>query len=85
MFFPFQLFDRCLAANTYGDGTGCDNMTCIIIVLHPQGQLEADGNGLVPSKRCVRDLEAAEENWEKRPRVEDGEDGASAEVKQLAE
>lgn len=60
-------------------------MTCIIIVLHPQGQLEADGNGLVPSKRCVRDLEAAEENWEKRPRVEDGEDGASAEVKQLAE
>lgn len=26
-----QLFDYCLAPNTGGDGTGCDNMTCIII------------------------------------------------------
>uniref|UniRef100_A0A0V0J959 protein-serine/threonine phosphatase n=1 Tax=Schistocephalus solidus TaxID=70667 RepID=A0A0V0J959_SCHSO len=25
------LFDRCLAPNTMGDGTGCDNMTCIIV------------------------------------------------------
>lgn len=30
-----QLFDHCLAPNILGDGTGCDNMTCIIIVLHP--------------------------------------------------
>lgn len=81
-----QLFDHCLATNTYGDGTGCDNMTCIIVVLHPSDQSEADGNGLVPSKRCVGDLEVAEENWEKRPRVEDGDGGgASAEVKQSAE
>ncbi|BFZ16813.1 hypothetical protein BsWGS_19852 [Bradybaena similaris] len=27
------LFDHCLAPNTAGDGTGCDNMTCIIVVL----------------------------------------------------
>lgn len=81
-----QLFNHCLAANTYGDGTGCDNMTCIIVILHPPDQSEADGNGLVPSKRCVGDLETAEENWEKRPRVEDGDGGgASAEVKQSAE
>ncbi|CAL8100440.1 unnamed protein product [Calicophoron daubneyi] len=26
-----ELFDHCLAPNTEGDGTGCDNMTCIII------------------------------------------------------
>lgn len=26
-----QLFNRCLAPNTMGDGTGCDNMTCIIV------------------------------------------------------
>ena len=71
-----QLFDHCLAANTYGDGTGCDNMTCIIVVLHSQGQTEAEG-GLVPSKRCVNDLEAAAKNAEKRPRVEEGE-GSSA-------
>lgn len=26
-----KLFDKCLAPNTLGDGTGCDNMTCIIV------------------------------------------------------
>jgi protein phosphatase 1G len=28
-----QLFDACLAPNTHGDGTGCDNMTAIIVQL----------------------------------------------------
>lgn len=26
-----KLFDKCLAPNTLGDGTGCDNMTCIVV------------------------------------------------------
>ena len=26
-----QIFDFCLAPDTAGDGTGCDNMTCIIV------------------------------------------------------
>ncbi|KAK4468079.1 hypothetical protein MN116_008252 [Schistosoma mekongi] len=26
-----EIFDHCLAPNTDGDGTGCDNMTCIIV------------------------------------------------------
>lgn len=26
-----ELFDHCLAPDTLGDGTGCDNMTCIIV------------------------------------------------------
>nr|CDS26069.1 protein phosphatase 2C [Hymenolepis microstoma] len=26
-----ELFDSCLATNTMGDGTGCDNMTCLIL------------------------------------------------------
>ena len=30
MFFV-QLFSRCLAPDTGGDGTGCDNMTCVIV------------------------------------------------------
>lgn len=30
-----QLLDHCLAPDTSGDGTGCDNMTCIIITLRP--------------------------------------------------
>lgn len=27
----FQLFDHCLAKDTFGDGTGCDNMTAVIV------------------------------------------------------
>lgn len=26
-----QLFDHCLAPDTLGDGTGCDNMTAVIV------------------------------------------------------
>ncbi|XP_029642059.1 probable protein phosphatase 2C 58 isoform X1 [Octopus sinensis] len=26
-----EIFDYCLAPNTMGDGTGCDNMTCLIV------------------------------------------------------
>ena len=26
-----ELFDHCLAPHTMGDGTGCDNMTCIVV------------------------------------------------------
>ncbi|XP_066272215.1 protein phosphatase 1G-like isoform X2 [Branchiostoma lanceolatum] len=29
-----ELFDLCLAPDTTGDGTGCDNMTCIVVKLH---------------------------------------------------
>lgn len=29
--FNLQMFDHCLAPNTLGDGTGCDNMTAIIV------------------------------------------------------
>ena len=70
-----QLFDHCLAENTYGDGTGCDNMTCVIILLRPQGQCEGEENGLAPSKRCVPDCEADAEKVDKRPRVEEEEEG----------
>lgn len=31
-----QLLDHCLAPDTSGDGTGCDNMTCIIVTFKPQ-------------------------------------------------
>lgn len=27
------MFEQCLAPNTLSDGTGCDNMTCIIVKL----------------------------------------------------
>lgn len=31
-----ELLDHCLAPDTSGDGTGCDNMTCIIITFKPR-------------------------------------------------
>lgn len=33
--FVAQLFTTCLAPNTCGDGTGCDNMTAVIIQFQP--------------------------------------------------
>lgn len=33
-----KLFDECLAPDTKGDGTGCDNMTCIIVKFKPSLQ-----------------------------------------------
>ena len=33
--FPFQLFEHCLAPDTMGDGTGCDNMTAVIVKFKP--------------------------------------------------
>ena len=58
------MFDFCLAPDKYGDGLGCDNMTCIIVKLNPTieiakkrladspSQIEA---GLHSSKRCKTD------------------------------
>ena len=33
-----ELFDQCLAPDTQGDGTGCDNMTGIVVQLRPRNQ-----------------------------------------------
>ena len=33
--FLFQLFEHCLAPDTMGDGTGCDNMTAVIVKFKP--------------------------------------------------
>jgi serine/threonine protein phosphatase PrpC len=30
-----ELFMHCLAPDSHGDGTGCDNMTCIIVTFEP--------------------------------------------------
>jgi len=36
-----ELFDHCLAPDTAGDGTGCDNMTAVIAKLKPGAFKEA--------------------------------------------
>lgn len=35
-----ELFLHCLAPNTEGDGTGCDNMTCILVTFQPFQKVE---------------------------------------------
>jgi protein phosphatase 1G len=39
-----QLFHSCLAGNSMGDGTGCDNMTCVIVRFDDKKQVQ-NGNG----------------------------------------
>ncbi|XP_056617551.1 protein phosphatase 1G [Triplophysa dalaica] len=53
-----ELLDHCLAPDTSGDGTGCDNMTCIIITFSPHLVC----NVAECSKKRKVDETAAEEN-----------------------
>ena len=83
------MFDVCLAPDTSGDGTGCDNMTCIIISfdkLHgaanptQDGATEEAAGGI---KRRADSSGADSEGFElpeaKKARAcEEGEDSASS-------
>jgi len=46
-----ELFDQCIAPDSQGDGSGCDNMTCIVVQLRPR---------VAGSKRPTSDEELAE-------------------------
>ncbi|XP_006638473.1 protein phosphatase 1G [Lepisosteus oculatus] len=53
-----ELLDHCLAPDTSGDGTGCDNMTCVIVTFTPQpSSSPAEG-----SKKRKPEESAAEKN-----------------------
>lgn len=43
-----QLFRKCIAPDTSGDGTGCDNMTCIIVRLNTEALQDDDKPAIVP-------------------------------------
>ncbi|KAL3269981.1 hypothetical protein HHI36_009036 [Cryptolaemus montrouzieri] len=54
-----ELFDHCLAPNTMGDGTGCDNMTAIIIQFKPNKKRPASPEKTDDShKRVKTDIES---------------------------
>lgn len=59
-----ELFDKCLAPTTVGDGTGCDNMTCIIVKFHH--------NKEDATRECKRNMDSATtvDNLHKRPRTD---------------
>ena len=44
------MFEFCLAPNTEGDGSGCDNMTCIIVLFKPVSSF-SQGSSLEEGKR----------------------------------
>lgn len=54
----FQLLDHCLAPDTSGDGTGCDNMTCMIVKFRPFSGTNVDEN----TKKRKPEEQVSEEN-----------------------
>ncbi|XP_049866905.1 uncharacterized protein LOC126367438 isoform X2 [Pectinophora gossypiella] len=69
-----EMFDHCLAPSTMGDGTGCDNMTAIIVrfkdgLIADVGQLS---NVEVSKKRVAEEEPSSEEQQDsKRQKVDD--------------
>ena len=60
------MFDHCLAPNTMGDGTGCDNMTGIIVNFKKQ---PANGESAPATKRKAEESVAdSTEDTPKRPK-----------------
>uniref|UniRef100_A0A2K5N495 protein-serine/threonine phosphatase n=1 Tax=Cercocebus atys TaxID=9531 RepID=A0A2K5N495_CERAT len=57
-----ELLDQCLAPDTSGDGTGCDNMTCIIICFKPRNTAELQPESGKRKLEEVVSTEGAEEN-----------------------
>lgn len=70
-----QMFDHCLAPSTMGDGTGCDNMTAIIVrfksgLIAEVGQVSSNGEG--SKKRAAEEEPSTEEQQDsKRQKVDD--------------
>lgn len=69
------MFDHCLAPSTMGDGTGCDNMTAILVrfksgLIAEVGQVSSNGEG--SKKRAAEEEPNTEEQQDsKRQKVDD--------------
>lgn len=61
MFFCPQLFMHCIAPDTSGDGTGCDNMTSIIVTFQPRKRSRKNEAANTGTKRANTD-ESDDEN-----------------------
>ncbi|XP_015111433.1 probable protein phosphatase 2C 11 [Diachasma alloeum] len=63
-----ELFDHCLAPDTMGDGTGCDNMTAVIVKFKNPSAPETQNNGDTEETRVTKkrplSTESTEENSE---------------------
>lgn len=61
-----ELFMHCLAPNSEGDGTGCDNMTCILVTFQPfkKVELKFNKNGSVNSEVVEQDKNGLKRTFE---------------------
>ena len=50
LFLVFQMFEYCLSPDTSGDGTGCDNMTCMVIHFSQDGLNAASASAKRPAE-----------------------------------
>ncbi|CAB3242376.1 unnamed protein product [Arctia plantaginis] len=70
-----EMFDHCLAPSTMGDGTGCDNMTAIIVRFKNGGISDVGkhtNNAEISKKRAADDEPSQEEQQDlKRQKVDD--------------
>lgn len=67
----FQLFDKCLAPDSLGDGTGCDNMTCVIVHLH--GNRDGNHSNATIGHATKRTRDEEEDQPAKKPKVAEAE------------
>lgn len=75
-----KLFDVCLAPDTSGDGTGCDNMTCIIVRFrHDDKDGAANGNKGV--KRPISSVEEEQLEEGTASKKEEAEEDAAPPTK----
>ncbi|KAL1451930.1 hypothetical protein WDU94_006260 [Cyamophila willieti] len=83
-----ELFDKCLAPDSLGDGTGCDNMTCVLVRLQGnRGPVEShahsSSSATVATKRTREELEEEAESkpTAKKTKTEEGDEAAEAVAK----
>lgn len=62
----FQLLDSCLASDTAGDGSGCDNMTTIIVLFNSAGKTDQNSK-----KRKLQSETTDEDSVDKRLKTDD--------------
>lgn len=66
-----ELFDACLSPNTNGDGTGCDNMTCIIVCFNDLESLAKTATTKIISPSMPANPTAGNIQFRKRPVPQD--------------
>ena len=74
-----RLFKKCLAPTTYGDGSGCDNMTSILVKFGDVGDVssagEIDLNVSATNKDKDPSRASTDPSTNKRPAADDERDG----------